>query len=524
VDDASRLADAVEQRLRPLDTARSLAWWELSLEASDENERQRVETDLEYSRAVADPEAFAAVRSAHETAREPRASRRLGLLRDLMLPYQVPSSLQERIVELEAEVEGRFSRHRAVVKGEEVDDNEVKRILRRSDDSKERREAWEASKTVGAAVADDVRALARLRNEAARAVGHRDWYALSLATDEMDEGRLAETLQAADRATAEPFARWKASLDERLAGRFGCTVHDLRPWHYADPFFQDAPPDAGVDLDSLFDDADVVSLARRTLDGIGFEVAPILERSDLYPRPGKCQHAFCIDVNRSGDVRILANVVPTHSWAETMLHELGHGIYDVGLGAVLPWALRTTHLVATEAAAILLGSLAWQRDWLELVVGLSASDAAELEERLRLARIAELLVFTRWVLVMNGFERALYADPDADLDTLWWELVRRYQLVTPPEGRTAPDWAAKIHIATAPVYYHTYLYGSIVALQIGAALKREAGGLVDRPDAGAMLRERLFAPGQSMRWDALVEHVSGAPLSVGSLAREVAAA
>lgn len=524
VDDASRLADAVEERLRPLDAARSLAWWELSLDASDENERQRIETDLAYSRVAADPEAFAAVRGAHEAAREPRSRRRLGLLRDTMLPYQVPASLQERIVELEAEVEGRFSRHRPVVRGEEVDDNEVKRILRQSDDPNERREAWEASKTVGAAVADDVRALVRLRNEAARAVGQRDWYALSLATDEMDERRLAETLQAADRATAEPFARWKATLDERLASRFGCAVPDLRPWHYADPFFQEAPPDAGVDLDPLFGAADVVALARQTLEGVGFEVSSILERSDLYPRPGKCQHAFCIDVNRAGDVRILANVVPTHGWAETMLHELGHGIYDVGLDPELPWSLRTTHLVATEAAAILLGSLAWQRDWLEQVVGLSAADAAGLEESLRRARTAELLVFTRWVLVMNGFERALYADPDADLDTLWWELVRRHQLVTPPDGRAAPDWAAKIHMATAPVYYHTYLYGSIVALQIASALEHEAGGLAGRPDAGALLRERLFAPGQSIRWDALVERVSGAPLSVASLAREVASA
>ena len=62
-----------------------------------------------------------------------------------------------------------------------------------------------------------------------------------------------------------------------------------------------------------------------------------------------------------------------------------------------------------------------------------------------------LLVFTRWVLVMNAFERALYADPEGDLDTTWWELVSRYQGITPPDGRRAPDWAAKIHIAAAPV-------------------------------------------------------------------------
>jgi hypothetical protein len=35
---------------------------------------------------------------------------------------------------------------------------------------------------------------------------------------------------------------------------------------------------------------------------------------------------------------------------------------------------------------------------------------------------------------------------------------------------------------------------------------------------------KLFAPGQSVRWDRLVEQASGAPLSVDSLAREVAAA
>jgi peptidyl-dipeptidase A len=125
--------------------------------------------------------------------------------------------------------------------------------------------------------------------------------------------------------------------------------------------------------------------------------------------------------------------------------------------------------------------------------------------------------------VVNAFERALYADPDGELDTLWWELVSRYQCVTPPDARSAPDWAAKIHVAVAPVYYHTYLYGAIVALQLAATLEAESGGIVEHPDAGALLRERLFAPGQSIRWDRLVEEVSGSPLSVDALERAVRA-
>ena len=104
-----------------------------------------------------------------------------------------------------------------------------------------------------------------------------------------------------------------------------------------------------MNLDPLFEGQDVVALARATFERIGLDVAGILDRSDLHPRAGKCQHAFCIDVDRSGDVRVLANVVDNHSVTETMLHELGHGVYDLGYGGSLPWLLRDTHLVTTEA-------------------------------------------------------------------------------------------------------------------------------------------------------------------------------
>jgi peptidyl-dipeptidase A len=524
VNDALSLVDAAEATLRPLARDRNVAWWNANVEATEENERRRAETELAYSDALADRELFAGIETAHGADGNPLVNRRLRVLHDLMLPHQVPDSLRARIVELEAAVEVRFSRHRGVIRGEEVNDNDIKRVLRESDDSDERREAWEAAKTVGAAVADDVRELARLRNEAARSLGHRDWFALSLATDELDEEKLLDTLFAADRATAVPFERWKATLDDRLAERFRCNVSELRPWHYADPFFQDAPVEGSIDLDPLFRGKDIVALARRTFEGIGLDVAGILERSDLFPRPGKSQHAFCLDVDRDGDVRVLANVVDNQDWADTMLHELGHGIYDLGYGEELPWLLRDTHLVTTEASALLFGALAGDRDWLERVLELGSGEAQELEGRLQAARAAQLLVFTRWVLVMNGFERALYEDPDGDLDAVWWELVARYQLVTPPNGRRAPDWAAKIHIAVAPVYYHTYLYGAIVASQLRDALRDAAGGIVDRPESGKLLGRKLFAPGLSVRWDRLVEQASGAPLSVESLAREVAVA
>ena len=522
--DATALVGAAEETLAPLTAVRNVAWWDANVDASEVNERRRAETELAYSNALSDSALFAEVQTARESTPNGLVRRRLDLVHDLMLPHQVPASVRERIVELEASVETRFSRHRGVVRGEEVDDIAIKRILRESDDADERREAWEASKTVGAAVADDVRELARLRNEAARSLGYRDWFALSIAVTELDEGKLFETLADCDRATAEPFARWKAALDERLAARFACSASELRPWHYADPFFQEAPPDGAIDLDPLFRDRDIVDLGKRTFEGIGINVGDTLERSDLFPRAGKCQHAFCLDVDRDGDIRVLMNVTDTHDSMDTLLHELGHAVYDLGFREDLPWVLRDTHLVTTEASALLFGALAGRREWLEEVLGVDSAEAASLEDRLRAARASALLVFTRWVLVMTGFERKLYADPDSDLDSAWWELVSRYQLVTPPAERRAPDWAAKIHVAVAPVYYHTYLYGSIVASQLHDTLRTAAGGLVDRPESGRLLAERLFAPGLAVRWDRLVEQATGSPLSVDALAREVAAA
>ena len=178
---------AAEERLRPLTLARNLAWWTSNVEATDENARLRAASELAYSDALADSDLFAQVEAALGAGGDAAGTRSLELLYAQMLPHQIPGELRARLVELEADVESRFSRHRAALGDREVDENEIRRILRESDDPDERREAWEASKTVGAEVADDVRELARLRNEAARSLGYRDWFALALATDELDE-------------------------------------------------------------------------------------------------------------------------------------------------------------------------------------------------------------------------------------------------------------------------------------------------------------------------------------------------
>ncbi|RMF28490.1 MAG: hypothetical protein D6759_15715 [Chloroflexi bacterium] len=256
---------------------------------------------------------------------------------------------------------------------------------------------------------------------------------------------------------------------------------------------------------------------------MGLEVEAILARSDLYERPGKNQHAFCLDVDRQGDVRVLCNLRPTERWMSTLLHELGHAVYDAHISRDLPWLLRRpAHMLTTEAIAMLMGRLTQDPRWLREVVGVPTAEAEALTPRLHDRLRRQLLIFLRWALVMVHFERAFYADPDRpDLNVLWWDLKARYQLLPPPEGRDQPDWAAKYHIAMAPVYYHNYILGEVLASQLRDTIEHSFGHLVNQPHAGEFLREAIFAPGSRWNWQETVQRATGRPLDLSPLIRSV---
>jgi peptidyl-dipeptidase A len=292
------------------------------------------------------------------------------------------------------------------------------------------------------------------------------------------------------------------------------------PWHYSDPFFQEAPA-AEVNLDPFYAARDLEALTSSFFAAAGLGVADLMKLADLYERPGKNQHAFCMSVDRRGDVRVLCNNKPNEKWMGTMLHEFGHAVYDKYLDPALPWLLRAqAHILTTEASAMLFGRLSknpvWLRRWAD-------ADPAELDRQagpVSRAVREQLLVQARWELVMIHMERALYRDPGQDLRGLWWSLVRRFQGVNAPAGRHEPDWAAKLHFSIAPVYYQNYLLGEMLASQLqDHILTAVVGGgedrwtrFVDDPAVGTFLRERFYAPGKRWVWRDLVTHATGRPL------------
>lgn len=520
-----RLVEVLEERFRDLEIEFHKAYWDSQVEATVETDARRAELELELRRVKGDTQALSSVEEAlAQELHDPLLRRQLEVLRLSLIGNQMDDVTRSELVELSGSVESDFASFRPEVEGQRVTDNEILEILTTSNDSDERYRAWEASKEIGALVEERVRDLVRLRNKAARELGFADYYRMTLELEEIGESWLFARLDEVIELTDDTFRSWKAEVDDRLKKRFNTEV--LYPWHYADPFFQELPPDGRVGLDHLFADADVTGLALSTFARWGIDLTSVFEVSDLYPRERKCQHAFCMDIDRTGrDVRVLTNVVPGEHWTSVLLHESGHAAYDVCLDPHLPYLLhRPSHTLTTEAMAILCGRLVHEPRWLREVAGFSTEEVDEVVGGIARANAAQDLILARWVPVMSHFERALYSDPETDLDSLWWELVERFQLVTPPPDRRASDWAAKIHIAVAPVYYHNYLLGAMLASQIERACERDLGAWIGSPEGGPWLRERLFKPGSSFKWTELVERATARPLSAEDFAAHVGGA
>ena len=523
---AARLLEVEEGWARHALRRASVTWWNASLSGRARDYQRLEAADRAVNRHFSRPHVFRQLSTLVEAATlDGTTRRRLQRLRLAYRAKQAPVEMLDRITAAETAVAERYSVFRAQFDGHPVSDNELEDVLRTSTDSTRLHEAWEARKQIGGAVADDLRGLARMRNEAARANGFSDYWQAQLLLEELDPGRLMSTLDQVEIATRAPFKAMKDDLDGHLAERYGVAQKELRPWHYADPFFQETPEVFAPPADPLYTGKDVVDLAARTYRALGYpNIDAILARSDLYPRRGKNQHAYAVDIDREGDVRTFLNVEPNARWMSTLLHELGHTIYQDGIDRTeLPYDLRDDPQgFLNEGFAMFCEGPIDNPRWLSDIVGLDSATAAELGPKLARQSIASLLAFIRWCLTIVNFERSFYADPNQDLNKLWWDLEEQFQLVPRPEGRDQPDWAAKIHVATSPVYYHKYLYGRLFAAQLTRKMNTDFGGWWEgRATSGDYVRREMFMPGARYPWTELVERVTGVPLGVDALADAV---
>lgn len=524
---AKAFVSAHEKIVRPLEIQVGLAWWTANVSGKDEDFAAKEKAQNALDKALSDTRRFAELKGLYEKRPGSGAlGRQIELLHLQYLEKQVAPDLLAKMSELSNRVEKAFNVYRAEVDGRAVTDSEIRKVLKESKDSGAREAHWKASKGVGRAVLADLKELVKVRNEAARKLGFPHYHDLALFLTEHRGSSVMQLFDDLDKLTRQPFEKAKARMDERLAKEFKIQPAELRPWHYGDLFFQQAPAQPGADLDEPYRKADILALCEKFYGGIDLPLGEILKRSDLYEKKGKTPHAFCTDIDREGDVRVLANIVPTEYWMSTMLHELGHAVYSSQfIPRELPYVLRgEAHILTTEGFAMIFQRLSKTGAWLK---SMGVEAAKGFDEAGRAAIRDELLVFSRWCQVMLRFERALYENPEQNLNKLWWDLVEKYQGLKRPEGRDEPDFAAKIHIVSAPAYYHNYMMGELFASQVLHAMKRDLKlpstlDLAGRKEVGAWIKKHIFAPGRTLAWNEMTKQATGEMLNPKAFAADFA--
>ena len=531
--DAHRIVGEAEQALAPLEQAYYETEWDLAHDSSDANADRSEQANIAYQRALADEglaaraEQAASAMAQATDDQDAVVARQAELLRLTTAGARRSEDEIVRIAGLETTLNTVYARYRGSLDGRELSNNEIELILATSRDAVERRGAWEAAKSVGARVDADLRQLVHLRNDAARRLGYRDHYAMSIELQEIDEQWLFASLDELVAGVDDAWASERAVLDRELRERAGLAAGEgpLEPWFQFDMFAQEPVPSAVDPLGEAIADVDIVGSARAYYTALGFDIESILARSDLEPRDGKHQHAFMVNIDRRTDIRISCNNVQTPRWLETTLHELGHAVYEASIDPSLPWLLATgAHIAVHESSSMLHGRRYRDPHFLTRFAGVAPSVAESPANAVSERR--HLLTLTMWVQVMARFERALYADPDGDLGTLWWDLVERYQRVRRPDGPRPHDWATKMHLAQAPVYYHNYLLGEVIVSHLEEWLERETGSsspAAEPEQSGRLLRERYYRSGSLQRWDALIAQATGEPLTMAPFIRQASA-
>ncbi len=524
---AKRFIEKHEKILKPLEKRANLAWWNANLSGKDADFEKKELAQNKVDEALSNPLMFRELKQIQQLSlTDPILKRQVEVLYLQYLEKQVPPPLLRKIVKKANKIEKVFNVFRSKVGDKELSQNEVVKVLKESTDSEERRKVWEASKEVGVVVEKDLKLLVRLRNQAAVRLGFKNYHEMMLFINEQKKEEILSLFDTLDKLTKDGFFRVKSEIDQALAKRFGVAVDLLQSWHYADLFFQELPSVFDVDLDRLYSGKDILKLCREFYLGIGLPIDDVLSRSDLYEKKGKSPHAFCTDIDREGDVRVLANIVSNEYWIETLLHELGHATYSSKfISKSLPYVLRTeAHILTTEGIAMLFGRFSKSAIW-QNAMGIT-SDQSKTQSNQKLMR-AQLLIFSRWCQVMLHFEMGLYENPDQDLNGYWWDLVEKFQGIRRPKGRNKPDYASKIHIVSAPVYYHNYMMGELFASQVHHAIARTVGvdartlNYVGRPEIGDFLKKRVFEPGRSLNWNQLTQYATGETLNPNAFALDI---
>ena len=453
--------------------------------------------------------------------------------------YNIDPVLQEEIIRRTTRLEMMYGDFAPIVGGEELTDSKLDQMIKESTNPNSAIELVKAKLSIGnhrfqgqgPTVAEEILEVVKLRNQLAKKAGSPNYYSYQLSRQEINEDELIQLREQVTKALKPIYDRLRSKMDLACMKRYGISEADARS-----PYFQ-----GGVRFPNILDDVmkfspdpyfkgiDPRPILKESGRLIGTNVDDIVDKSDLFPRPGKNPWWYLFSLKTPGDIRSIGDIDPNfqNDMGETVsteCHEvMGHGVGSSFVHPGLPNSFRDLDTIITEADAMMMEDLMYNAHWLKEVMKFDAGVIDTFLTKGDQYKLAQLLVtFFHNYLLIPDFERELYRMNDNELtldkvNKLWAEKSYEYLGIKIPSDRNEPDWTYKIHFAASPVYYQSYFLGQLVRAQQAAKINELAGDRgIFSLESGNFLRKYRDV-GESYPWFEMVKHMTGNALSADAL-------
>ena len=416
--------------------------------------------------------------------------------------------------------------YKFTLNGKEITPNDIDEILQKSSDEKKRLAVWNSSKEVGKVLKDGLTTLRDLRNKCVQALGYDDFFAYQASEYQMSSDEILKTTRGMISDIWPLYRELHTWARYELAKKYNKPVPDLLPAHWLpNRWGQDWTPMVevkGIDLDPFLKKQGaewIVKKGEEYYQSIGFDALPATfwEKSSLYPpKPDagykKNTHASAWHMDNDKDVRSLMSIVPNTEWWSTALHELGHIYYFMSYSSdSIPLILRTgANRAYHEAFGTMMGMASLQKPFLQ-GLGMVEKNTQTNDTLSLLKEALDYVVHIPWGSgTMTEFEYNLYSKnlPQDQYNKLWWDLVKRYQGIEPPQprGEEYCDAATKTHINDDAAQYYDYSMSNVLLFQFhqhiaNNILKQDphATNYWGNKEVGKFLY-KVMSPGASVDW------------------------
>ena len=418
--------------------------------------------------------------------------------------------------------------------------NEIDGILRKSRDLQERLRVWVASKEIGRPLRPGLVELVSLRNQVAREMGHKSYFALKVADYGMTTAEMMKLLDDTLATTKPLYDGLHCWAKHQLAARFKRPAPRLIPAHWIGNRWAQSWPGLvdEANLDALFKGTSPETIVRSSeafYFALGFPKLPpsFWEKSDLYPVPPGVQrkknaHASAWHIDRDQDVRSLMSVEANEQWFGTSHHELGHIHYFLSYSRPeVPFLLRDGANRAFHEAMGELARLASRQTPYLVRIGVMPKDKAPAPEGWLLQSAMDSIVFLPWSAgTMSHFEHDLYETelPPGEWQKKWWDYVAQFQGVVAPAGREGDlcDACTKTHINDNAASYYDYALATLIKFQLHdhictKILKQDVRACDYTGKAVGDFLRGILSLGATRDWRAVIKDATGEAISPRAL-------